>query len=54
MHNPFAPLIAIARRGISFTASRRPSRAFHAIRNRSEAEANYDGPRRPSPTAVSN
>jgi hypothetical protein len=24
MHNPFAPLIAIARRGISFTASHRP------------------------------
>ena len=24
MHNPFAPLIAIAQRGISFTASHRP------------------------------
>jgi hypothetical protein len=24
MHNPFAPLIAIARRGMSFTASHRP------------------------------
>jgi hypothetical protein len=24
MHNPFAPLIAIARRGIPFTASHRP------------------------------
>jgi hypothetical protein len=47
MHNPFAPLIAIARRGISFTVSHRP---LPRLPRYPCSLASRGRPQRPTPT----
>jgi hypothetical protein len=47
MHNPFAPLIAIARRGISFTASHRP---LPRLPRYPQSLGSRGQPQRPTPT----
>ena len=46
MHNPFAPLIAIARRGISFPASHRP---LPRLPRYPQSLASRGRPQRPTP-----
>jgi hypothetical protein len=46
MHNPFAPLIAIARRGISFTVSHRP---LPRLPRYPQSLASRGRPQRPTP-----
>ena len=47
MHNPFAPLIAIARRGISFPASHRP---LPRLPHYPQSLGSRGQPQRPTPT----